>query len=68
VARRRRVLRGGRGHHWMYDRDSLVALVEGADFADVEPAEEGRTRIADPGGLDLNEREVDSLCFEARRP
>ena len=68
VARLRRVLSGGRGHHWMYDRDSLVALVEGAGFADVEPAEEGRTRIADPGGLDLNEREVDSLCLEARRP
>ena len=30
--------------------------------------EEGRTRIADPGGLDLDEREADSLCLEARRP
>jgi len=52
----------------MYDRDSLVALVVGAGFVDVEPVEEGRTRIADPGGLDLAEREVDSLCLEARRP
>ena len=68
VARLRRMLGGGRGHHWMYDRDSLVALVEGAGFVDVEPVEEGRTRIADPGGLDLAEREVDSLCLEARRP
>lgn len=68
IARLRHMLSGGRGHHWMYDSDSLVALVEGAGFADVEPVEEGRTRIADPGSLDLNEREADSLCIEARRP
>ena len=68
VARLHRMLSGGRGHHWMYDRDSLLALVEAAGFADVEPAEEGRTRIADPGGLDLNEREGDTFCLEARRP
>jgi predicted SAM-dependent methyltransferase len=68
VARLRRLLGGGRGHHWMYDRDSLVTLVEAAGFADVEPVEEGRTRIAEPGSLDLDEREADSLCIEARRP
>ena len=68
MARLHRMLSGGRGHHWMYDRDSLLALVEAAGFADVEPVEEGRTRIADPGGLDLNEREGDTLCLEARRP
>jgi len=68
VARLRRMLDGGRGHHWMSDRDSLLALVGAAGFADVEPAEDGRTRIADPGGLDLDEREADSLCLEARRP
>jgi hypothetical protein len=28
----------------------------------------GQTRIADPGSLDLNEGEADSLCLEARRP
>jgi predicted SAM-dependent methyltransferase len=68
VARLRRLLGGGRGHHWMYDRDSLLALVEAAGFVEVGPVAEGRTRIADPGGLDLNEREADSLCLEARRP
>jgi predicted SAM-dependent methyltransferase len=68
MARLHRMLSGGRGHHWMYDRDSLLALVETAGFADVAPAEEGRTRIADPGGLDLNEREGDTFCLEARRP
>lgn len=68
IARLRRMLSGGRGHHWMYDRDSLLALIEGAGFTEVELVEEGRTRIADPGGLDLTERETDSLCLEARRP
>jgi len=68
AARLRRMWSGGRGHHWMYDRDSLVALVEAAGFADVATVEEGRTRIVDPGRLDLNEREADSLCIEARRP
>ena len=67
VARLRRLLSGGRGHHWMYDRDSLVALVEGAGFVNVEMMEQGRTRIDEPGMLDLNEREADSLCVEARR-
>jgi predicted SAM-dependent methyltransferase len=68
VERLHRLLTGGRGHHWMYDRESLVALVEGAGFAEVELMEEGRTRIPEPGGLDLGEREADSLCLEARRP
>lgn len=67
AARLRRMLTGGRGHHWMYDRDSLLALVEGAGFVEVELVGEGRTGIADPGGLDLNEREADSFCLEARR-
>jgi predicted SAM-dependent methyltransferase len=68
AARLRRELTGGRGHHWMYDADSLVALVAAAGFAGVELTGEGRTRIAEPGQLDLSEREADSLCLEARRP
>jgi SAM-dependent methyltransferase len=68
VARLRRELTGGRGHHWMYDSDTLVALVAGAGFAEIELVSEGRTRISDPGQLDLNEREADSLCLEATRP
>jgi predicted SAM-dependent methyltransferase len=68
VAHLRRMLIGARGHHWMYDADSLMALVSGAGFADVELLREGCTRIADPGDLDLTEREFDSVCLEARRP
>ena len=68
AARLRRMVSGGRGHHWMYDRDSLTALVVAAGFVEVEPAIAGRTRIVDPGRLDLDEREDDRLCLEARRP
>jgi SAM-dependent methyltransferase len=68
AARLRRVLSGGRGHRWMYDSDSLVALVAAAGFVDVQLMQEGRTRIGSPGALDLNEREADSLCLEAMRP
>jgi SAM-dependent methyltransferase len=64
----RRLLSGGRGHHWMYDRDSLSALLQQAGFADIRLMEGGRTSIVQPGTLDLNEREGDSLCFEARQP
>lgn len=66
--RLRRLLTGGRGHHWMYDSDTLPALVAAAGFVEVALAEEGRTRIAEPGQLNLAEREGDSLVVEARRP
>jgi predicted SAM-dependent methyltransferase len=68
VAGLRRLLSGGRGHHWMYDAQSLTALVAEAGFADIRMMEEGRTTIAEPGSLALNEREADSLCLEARQP
>lgn len=64
----RRLLTGGRGHHWMYDRDSLTALVTDAGFVDLEFMGQGKTGIAEPGSLDLTEREADSLCVEARQP
>ena len=66
--RLRRLLTGGRGHHWMYDRDTLVALVSGAGFVDIRFMATGQTTIAEPGSLDLTEREADSLCVEARQP
>lgn len=66
--RLRRFMTGGRGHHWMYDSDTLPALIAEAHFADVALVPPGTTRIADPGQLDLFEREGDSLCVEAVRP
>jgi predicted SAM-dependent methyltransferase len=68
IAQLRRMLTGGRGHHWMYDSDSLVTLVAAAGFVEVELADRTRTRIGQPGALDLNEREADSLSVEAARP
>jgi predicted SAM-dependent methyltransferase len=62
------LLFGGRGHHWMYDTRSLGALLEEAGFAEVETMQPGQTRIPDPGGLDLRERQIDSAYLEAVRP
>jgi SAM-dependent methyltransferase len=64
----RRLLSGGRGHHWMYDGPSLSRLVANGGFAAVEIVPAGQTRLADPGGLDLREREIESVYVEARRP
>jgi predicted SAM-dependent methyltransferase len=62
------LLFGGRGHHWMYDACSLGALVEEAGFVEVERMEPGQTRIAESGGLDLRERQINSVYLEAVRP
>lgn len=62
------VLGGGRGHRWMYDTRSIRRLVEAADFAEVETLPPGRTRIVDPGRLDLAERSEESIYLEAVRP
>jgi predicted SAM-dependent methyltransferase len=62
------LLFGGRTHHWMYDARSLGALVAEAGFVDVEMMEPGQTRIAEPSGLDLREREIESIYLEAVRP
>lgn len=67
IARMRHMMSGGRGHHWMYDRDSLLALVAKAGFVDAQVMNEGCTQIVEPGMLDLSEREADSLCVEAVR-
>jgi len=68
IARIRRLLSGGRGHHWMYDGPALARLVTDAGFADVERLQAGQTRLPDPAGLDLCERQIESIYLEARRP
>jgi SAM-dependent methyltransferase len=62
------LLGGGRGHRWMYDARSIHRVVEAAGFAQVETLPPGRTRIADPGRLDLAERPEESIYLEAVRP
>ena len=68
AARVHRLITGGRGHHWMYDSNTLPALVSAAGFVEVALAAEGQTRIAPADGLNLTEREGDSLVVEACRP
>ncbi len=68
AARVKRVLAGDRHHHWMYDARSLAQLVEEAGFAEPTPLPAGSTTIADPGALDLRERESESLYLEAVKP
>jgi predicted SAM-dependent methyltransferase len=68
LAKLRWLMFGGRGHHWMYDARSLGGLIEEAGFVDVEMMEPGQTRIPYPTGLDLRERQIESIYLEARRP
>jgi predicted SAM-dependent methyltransferase len=62
-----RLLVGFRGHRWMYDSRSLKGLVEKAGFDAAEFLAPGETRLEDPAGLDLREREGDSIYLEARK-
>jgi predicted SAM-dependent methyltransferase len=65
--RLRLVLIGARHHHWMYDEKSLCMLLQKCGFKDAASIEPGRTRISDPGSLDLRERESESLYVEATK-
>lgn len=62
------LLVGPRHHLWMYDGDSLANLLREAGFADVIIMPPGKTNIADPGDLDLEERASESVYAEAVRP
>jgi predicted SAM-dependent methyltransferase len=62
------LLFGSRGHHWMYDARSLGVLMAEAGFVEVEVMEPGQTRIVESSGLDLRERQANSLYLEAVRP
>lgn len=58
---------GYRHHQWMYDGRSLSRLLEEAGFDEVNVQPAGETMIEDPGELDLNEREDQSVYVEARK-
>ena len=62
------VLIGPRHHLWMYDGDSLAKLLREAGFADVAIMPPGKTNIAEPGDLDLEERASESVYAEAVKP
>ena len=57
-----------RQHRWMYDGASLAKLLQDKGFVDVTVLPAGKTGIADPGELNLREREDESAYVEARRP
>jgi SAM-dependent methyltransferase len=64
----RYLLVGDRLHHWMYDGDSLAALLGECGFVGARVLEPGATTIRNPGALDLLERAEESVCVEARCP
>jgi predicted SAM-dependent methyltransferase len=55
-------------HAWMYDEATLLALVRAAGFTEAAAVTPGTTRIADPGALNLREREGESVYVEATKP
>lgn len=67
-SRLRLAITGHRHHLWMYDGRSLVELLSRSGFIDGVVLKPGATRIADPKGLDLCERESESVYVEAIRP
>jgi predicted SAM-dependent methyltransferase len=59
---------GDRHHKWMYDGDSLCQLLSSAGFCHASVVQPGTTTIADPGQLNLREREPESVFVEAVNP
>ena len=59
---------GPRHHLWMYDGESLAALLREAGFEAPVVMPAGSTRIERPGHLDLSERAQESVYVEAVRP
>jgi len=58
---------GARHHHWMYDAESLCALLSRNGFLEPTRVRAGETRIVEPGELNLYERHEESLYVEAIR-
>lgn len=58
---------GGREHHWMYDGASLSRLMSEAGFVQPAILRAGETSIVDPSGLNLRERESESVYVESRK-
>jgi SAM-dependent methyltransferase len=63
----RHMLVGHRGHFRAYDGPTLLAFAVANGFADAHLLPGGATAIAEPGALDLHERDGISLYLEATR-
>ncbi len=62
------ILVGPRHHLWMYDGASLARLLGEAGFDGAAVMPPGKTRIEEPGELDLAERAAESVYVEAVQP
>ena len=60
-------LSGYRHHQWMYDGNSLVSIIKKQKFGNVIIQSNGDTLIEELGGLNLLEREQESVVVEATR-
>jgi predicted SAM-dependent methyltransferase len=58
---------GYRNHCWMYDASSLSRLLTSSGFHNVVVLPAGETSIPSPEGLDLREREDESVYVEAKK-
>lgn len=67
VKRLSNLLIGARHHHWMYDEDSLIGLLNSNGSYSTTALKPGETTIPDPGPLDLRERAGVSIYVEAKR-
>lgn len=67
-ARARFLCLGHRGRRWMYDGASLSRLLEEQGFKSASVLPAGETRIVEPQGLNLRERESESIYVEAINP
>jgi SAM-dependent methyltransferase len=67
LSRMRLALTGPRHHLWMYDGRSLTELLSNAGFNAVSTMPPGKTNIANPGRLDLEERAEESVYVEGVR-
>jgi hypothetical protein len=62
------MLVGPRHHLWMYDGNSLRALLERHGFVNASELPPGKTHIPETGALDLAEKADESVYVEAQKP
>jgi predicted SAM-dependent methyltransferase len=69
IFQRLRILTVGTRHHqWMYDGASLCRILLDHDFRNASIVPPGKTRIPNPGPLDLAEQSDISVYVEAEKP
>jgi predicted SAM-dependent methyltransferase len=68
VERLKLAMVGARNHQWMYDAPSLTRLLLSHGFEDIRIMGAGETSIKNPHGLNLFEREPESVYVEAIVP